>query len=265
MKFPSLQKLPNFSDSNYSIATYICGALTMGSSLFFIYEMFTAADFGIDIEWNIFKSAWFSPLFFIGLILAIVFWGKFGHWGGQPVTVVKDNQGNKRVERNDDVVDNMFGHFILPLVGHFVIEPIVYACVIFYPLMCVFAILGVVLPYVISIVLIGISISIFLSPKHSQNAAYRSVVLILITILIGGGLTWAAWSMESSKRTENLPSVEEINNNETDNGTNNETGIENTATPDAQNSDDDMFDDSNDMFHDTTTNPGSNEDDMFND
>lgn len=39
--------------------------------------MFTVGDFGIAVNWNFFKSAWFWPLFVIGLVLAIVFCGKF--------------------------------------------------------------------------------------------------------------------------------------------------------------------------------------------
>lgn len=78
--------------------------------IFFIYEMFTVGDFGIAVNWNFFTSAWFWPLFVIGLVLAIVFWGKFGHWGGQPYDVYEDSNGNKVAKRNDDVVENCKGH-----------------------------------------------------------------------------------------------------------------------------------------------------------
>lgn len=61
--------------------------------IFFIYEMFTVGDFGIAVNWNFFTSAWFWPLFVIGFVLAIVFWGKFGHWGGQPYDVYEDSNG----------------------------------------------------------------------------------------------------------------------------------------------------------------------------
>lgn len=199
MKITSLKNLPNFSDRNYILASYICGALVTASSIFFIYEMFSTGNFKIEIQWNIFKSAWFTPLFIMGFILAIVNWGKFGHWGGQPVNIYEDQHGNKYRERNNDIIDNMFGHIILPLLGHFVIEPIIYACIIFYPLMCIFALLGIILPYVITLILLAILGLIFESRKFTGNAAYRSVILIMLTFLMGGGLTWVSWSLEKSK------------------------------------------------------------------
>ena len=43
--------------------------------------MFTVGDFGIAVNWNFFTSAWLWPLFVIGLVLAIVFCGKFAIGG----------------------------------------------------------------------------------------------------------------------------------------------------------------------------------------
>ena len=205
MKTSFLGKLPDFSDRNYTYASYVCGVLVSVSSLFFIYEMFTAEDFGITVNWNIFKSAWFSPLFIVGFILAIINWGKFGHWGGQPYNVYEDGNGKKYVEKNNDITDNMFGHFILPLLGHFVIEPIIYACIIFYPLMVLFAILGIILPYAISLILIAISAGIFISKEHVSGVRYRSFVLIIATLVIAGGLTWISVNMEKAKMQTSVP------------------------------------------------------------
>lgn len=271
MKIPSLNKLPNFSDTNYTYASYICGALVSASSIFFIYEMFTSTDFSIDIEWNIFKSAWFSPLFVIGFILAIVNWGKFGHWGGQPINVYEDRYGNKYKERSNDIGDNLFGHVILPLLGHFVIEPIIYACIIFYPLMCIFAILGFILPYALTMILIAISVLIFLSKNFAKTAVYRSVVLIILTVLMGGGLTWAAWSMEAGKHPASIVLPTESSTSEKNETENNDNMFDTTDADDTPTSNinskatdsdsDDMFDDAN-----TTQTSTSNSDDadMFN-
>lgn len=268
----SFNKLPNFSDTNYAYASYICGTLVAASSLFFIYEMFTAADFGIEIQWNIFKSAWFSPLFVVGFILAIVNWGKFGHWGGQPVNIYKDKYGNKYAERNDDIMDNMFGHIILPLLGHFVIEPIIYACIIFYPLMCLFAILGFILPYAITLILISISVFIFLSPKHANGVAYRSVVLVLLTLLMGGGLSWAGWSMESSKgndysfQTTSPETEEEIQTTtSTDNTDEDDMFSEpaQTNSEEQQNNNTSTSNSEDDMFDTPTNTSAASDPDMF--
>lgn len=208
MKKSFLERLPNFSDQNYVYASFVCGVLVSASSLFFIYEMFTAVDFGIEINWNIFKSAWFTPLFTVGFIFAIINWGKFWHWSGQPYNVYKDSDGKKYVEKNNDITDNMFGHFIMPLLGHFVIEPIIYACIIYYPLMLLFAILGIILPYVITLVLLAISVFVFISHKYASRIQGRSFVLILATLVIAGGLTWISLNMENAK--QDTPATESV-------------------------------------------------------
>lgn len=225
-----LNKIPEFSNQNFTYASYICGSLFTASSVFFIYEMFTYSDFGISIQWNIFKSAWFSPLFIVGIILAIVYWGRFGHWSSQTYNVYKDQNGKKYVEKDNDITENIFTHFMLPILGHFVIEPIIYACLIFYPLMCVFALLGFILPYVIAIFLIVIAIAMFLSSRYAIQIRYRSLILILITLLLGGGLTWASISMEQSKNPQ-AQYIEEQNDDM----------FEDSTTNDSTSTDDDMF------------------------
>ena len=89
------------TDKNFIKASYICGGILSASVLFFIFEMFTVADFGISIEWNIFESAWASILFPVGFVLAIINWGKFGHWSMQAYDVYKDSSGKKYVVRLD--------------------------------------------------------------------------------------------------------------------------------------------------------------------
>lgn len=193
-----LQKLPEFSQKNFKLATYVCGALLSLSSIFFIYEMFTVEDFGFDVNWNIFKSAWMMPLYVVGIILAIVNWGKFGHWSAKPV--YKDEDGN--IYRNDDVVDNTFAQFLLPILGHFVFEPLVYACIIYYPVVCVLALLSAILPYVLALFILAVSVFVFLCSKYVMEVRYRSTVLVLVTVLMTTLLTWSAVNMETGKVNE---------------------------------------------------------------
>lgn len=199
MNLSLLTKIPEFSDKNFTVASYICGALLSASSGFFVYEMFTAVDFGINVNWNIFDSLWFGPLYVVGLILAIVNWGKFGHWGGQPYDVYKDGYGNKYTKRNDDIIENLFAHIIMPLLGHFLIEPIIYACLIYYPLMCVFALLGLILPYALTVLLVGLSGAVFASNRIIAQMRYRSLILVCMTLLVGGGLIWFSINMQQAK------------------------------------------------------------------
>lgn len=245
MKKSFINKIPDFSDSNFIYASYVCGVILAISVGFFIYEMFTTADFGITVQWNIFKSAWFGPLFGIGVVLAIVNWGKFGHWSSQSYNVYKDGNGNKYVERNDDVTDNMFTYIILPLLGHFAIEPIIYACLIFYPLMCIFAILGIILPYVISILLIGIVVLAFLGTRYTSRMRCRSLILLLVTIFLSGGLTWAAINMDNKKNSQveflETGTKDMLENRQTSNNTSADDMFNSTTSSDT----DDMFNNTN--------------------
>ena len=194
-----INKLPEFSPKNYGIASKVCAGLLAAAAIFFIYEMFTVDEFGISVNWNIFKSAWLGPLYVVGVVLAIVFWGKFGHWGGQPMIEYEDPNGNKDLVRNDDIVENVYWKILIPLLGHFVIEPIVYACLIYYPLMCVFALLGLILPYALSLILLGIAVGAYMSDKFTEDLRFRSTILIVITTLLTVALVWISINMESGK------------------------------------------------------------------
>ena len=204
-----LDKVPAFSDKNMLLACKVCGGVLAACSLFYIFEMFTYDDFGIKANWNIFSSWLFGPLFVVGFITAIVKWGAMGHWGGQPYDVYEDEHGNKKAVRNDDVVENMYWHFLMPILGHFVIEPIIYACIIYYPLMCVVALLGVVLPFIITLVLVALCVALFVFNKHILNFPYRSIILVGVTLLLSVALTWSAINMES-KKPKTLPEDEVI-------------------------------------------------------
>ena len=197
-----LKKIPEFSDSNFVKASYICGGMLSAIVVFFIIEMFSADNFGLDIEWNIFESAWFGVLFPIGFILAIVNWGKFGHWSMQSYYVYKDDWGRKYTKKNNDIIDTMFNSIIWPLVGHFLIEPTIYACIIYYPLMCIFALLDALLPYVISLALIALSAGVLLSSRYFIQMRYRSLAVVCITVLVGGGLLWASIEMNQSRNPQ---------------------------------------------------------------
>lgn len=245
-KFSSfINKIPEFSDKNFTYAGYVCGILVAMSAGFFIYEMFTAADFGISVQWNIFKSKWFSPLCWIGVLLAIINWGKFGHWSFTTINVYKDRYGNKYGEKSNDMGDTMMGGCLMPIIGHFIIEPVVYACIIYYPLMCVFALLGVVLPYVIVLALAAIAGGVFMCGRYASSLRCHSLVLLLSTIIICGGLSWVSVNMEQAKAPQ-----EQVR-----------TPQEQVKTPQEQiieNNDDDMFGNQS-----SNTQPSS-DDDMFN-
>lgn len=194
-----VNKIPEFSDKNFVLASYICAGVVGVVSLFFIYEMFTVDDFGFKVQWNIFKSVFFGPLYFFGLVMAIVWWGKFTHWSATPMIEYEDEWGNKKRKRDWDVSENMFWGILFPILGHFVIEPIIYACLVYYPLAIVFSIVGALLPYILIALLVAITAGFYLSSRHVMGIRFRSVALILAAVLVGGGLLWASVSMEMGK------------------------------------------------------------------
>lgn len=235
-----INKIPEFSDRNFTLAGYVCGALVTMSAGFFIYEMFTTEDFGISVQWNIFKSKWLTPLCWIGVLLAILNWGKFGHWSFTTINVYKDRYGNRREEESKDMGDTMMGGCLMPFIGHFIIEPIIYACIIYYPLMCIFAVLGIVLPYVIALVLVGIAGGMFLCGRYASSLRFHSLVLLFSTILICGGLSWVSVNMEQAKASQEeqikIPQEQIEKNGEDD-------MFGNQGSETQPSSDDDMFND----------------------
>lgn len=256
-----INKIPEFSDKNFALAGNVCGVLVAISAGFFVYEMFTAADFGISVQWNIFKSKWFSPLCWIGVLLAILNWGKFGSWSFKTVNVYEDRYGNRVEKDSNDISDSMMGGCLMPLIGHFIIEPIIYACIIYYPLMCVFAVLGIVLPYVITLALIGIVGAVFMCGRYASLLRCHSLILLLFTIIIGGGLTWVSLNMEQAKAPQeqqvSTPQQEQANTPQQ----------EQTDTPQELVKDNKVTDE-DDMFSDQGSEPQPStpaDDDMFND
>ena len=205
-----LEKFPQISDAAMPLACKICGGIIAACSLFFIFEMFTYENFGISANWNIFTSWLCGPLYIFGLIMAIVKWGAFGHWGATPYDVYEDEHGNRKAVRNEDMVENLFAQILMPILGHFVIEPLVYACIIYYPLMCIVALFGVVLPFALSLLLIGVCVVLFAFSKFLMNVPYRSIVLVVATLFLSVALLWSSISMESKKHIAPTVETEEV-------------------------------------------------------
>lgn len=197
--------LPEFSDKTFKTVTYACATIVALVAGWFIYEMFTYPDFGISAQWNMFKSILITPLYLIGLILAIVNWGKFTHWSSTPVRETYDSGGRllKR-EENYDFGESMFWQFVVPFFGHFVIEPLIYAAIIYYPLMVVVAFLGLVLPYALTLLLVLVVVGMVLGGDLLRSVKGHSLVLFLLTTVLTVGIGYSAYYMESNKGSGSL-------------------------------------------------------------
>ena len=194
-----LEKLPEFSDKHYPLAGYIAaGAITL-TGLFFIYEMFATDALTFKAQWNMFKSPLGSLCYFIGLVCAIVWWGKFGHWSSTPVTETRDRFTGELIKReeNYDVMEQGFAKILMPILGHFVIEPLVYGALIYYPIQCIIAVLGAIFPYVLTLIVLAIIASAWMYTRVVQ-IRYRSAILVFCGLLFTVAFGWGAIAMKNA-------------------------------------------------------------------
>ena len=158
-----LSNIPEFSDKTYSIVGIFFALTISASGGYLIFEIVTSDALVLKPEWNMFKSPLGNLCLIIGFVCALLFWGKFVHWTQIPLIGHRDSFGNWVWKENMDITEQMLYRVILPLIGHFVIEPIIYAAFIYYPLQVVIALVGAVFPYVVSLIIVGKAITFLLS------------------------------------------------------------------------------------------------------
>lgn len=195
MKLTKLQgiigRIPEFSPKALRIVSYIALSILATTGCFLVFEMVTTPDWTFDVEWNMFDSVLIVPLFIVGLVIAITQLGK-NHYSQDTIIETTYSDGTKRREKSGDIMDFMFGHLIIPLLMHFVIEPLMWAAIIYYPVMCVLALISKILPYMLSLLIVGICIGLWFYPKKCTFRGHSLVLVIgtfiLAIIFVLGGL-----------------------------------------------------------------------------
>lgn len=175
--------IPEFNDRNYQLASYISAGVVTVSALFLCYAVVFCSDFTFSAQWNIFKSPLLGPLFIVGLVLAVLHIGK-NHYSYDTYEQDVYRDGTKSKPRKSyDVIDNVEGSCLAPLLGHFLLEPFLYACLIYYPLMCIVAFVGSVFPYILSALVLALCFLVF---RFSSLFHFRhhSVVLIVLSLVL---------------------------------------------------------------------------------
>lgn len=192
------EKLPEFSEKNYPIAGYIVAAIITLTGGFLIYEVLISDALTFKAQWNMFKSSFGSLCCFIGFIWAMLWWGKFTHWSSTPIIETRDRYGNvlKR-EENYDVMEQSFSKLLMPLIGHFILEPIMYGAIIYYPIQCIIALVGAIFPYILSIIVLVIIVGSWLF-THYVQCRYRSTLLVLCGILFSLAFGWGGYVIMNS-------------------------------------------------------------------
>lgn len=213
-----VQNIPEFSEKNYEIAGYVAGTAVTLSGLFLIYEVLSSGSLHFSAEWNMFHSPLGTICYFIGLVWAIAWWGKFTHWSATPVIETRDRSGNVLSRKEDmDITEQGFAKIIMPLLGHFVIEPLIYGAIIYYPIQCVIAILGAIFPYVVSLfVLVVIALSWAFSRKF--NFRYHSVVLVGMGLLFTVAFAYGGYAIAQANSDSSCQESTQEYNVEEDDG-----------------------------------------------
>ncbi len=191
-------QIPEFSEKNYNFVGYLVATLITISGLFLIYEVVSTDILTFKANWNMFKSPLGNLCWFIGFICAILFWGKMGHWSRTPVVKYYDSNGNHVKTKEDmDVMEQSFAKILLPILGHFVFEPLIYAALIYYPIQCVIALVGTIFPYILSLIILAIIVGAWLF-THKVTVRYRSLLLVVFGVIFTATFAWSGYAIMKS-------------------------------------------------------------------
>ena len=207
------KSIPEFSTQNYHIAGYIIASLITISGLFLIYETLTTDLLTFKANWTMFKSPFGTLCMGIGLICAIVFWGRFGHWSRKPIVEERDSHDNLVRRYEDmDIIEQLFHKLVLPFLGHFILEPIVYGALIYYPIQCIIAIVGAIFPYILSLIVLAIIVGAWLF-SHKFQFRYHSLALIVGGLLFTTGFTVGGYAIMKASPNSTIQMMANIPQN----------------------------------------------------
>lgn len=202
-----VERHPIRTDNTYNIVGYVVATIISFAGGVFIYEIIANSSLTFEAQWNMFKSPLGNICIGIGFLMAIIWWGKFTHWSARPVIETRDSWGNV-IERkeNYDITEQMFAKFLLPMLGHFVIEPLIYGALIYYPLQCIIAVVGSIFPYILSLLILGIII-LFWRFTRLFHFRYQILTLIIAGILFSGAFVWGSIAIDESAPSNNISFV----------------------------------------------------------
>ena len=159
-----------------SIAVFCC-------SCYAAWQM-AHIDMSTNIEWNCFKS----PQLY-GFLCVVGFFLQFFNWTHLSfITIIKwkDQYGNEHQERDRDMMTEIEGGFLWPLIGHFVIAPMLYGAMLYYIIMGGFALLQGIMPWVLGVLLIASVTLPFRWAASLVDRKYRFLLVPLMGIMAFG-------------------------------------------------------------------------------
>lgn len=187
----------NIDTSKISKFQLLTTLMMLIAGLWLIIEIFRGG-ISFSANWNMFKSPLGQVCWGIGFIMAIIWWGKFGHWSQTTVRVTKDQWGNVVKRETDyDLATSVSNSIIVPLVGHFIMEPLAYGAMIYYPIQCVIALVGAIFPYVVILVVLCLIAATWMLADRFREGRPR-IAFISTTALLSLGMAALAFYIHAS-------------------------------------------------------------------
>lgn len=174
---------------NFKIIGYIIGALVTISGGFFIWEIIANSGFSFSANWSMFDSILLAPLYIVGLIVM------FANW----------NSLNYVIIYRLDISNVLFYNIVFPFLIRFVGIPLVVAAMIYYPLQCIIAIVGHFFPYIISIIVAGVIVVMWI---WNNRPGKNSIVFTIAGILLTAGFAVGAYFIHPKSAPSYSPRIE---------------------------------------------------------
>lgn len=136
----------------------------------------------VGIEWNCFNNkVLYVPLCILGFF-AQFFKGNWIHTSYDTYNVYKDQNGKtKKVEKENDILTIVEGHFLMPLISHLLLIPMVLGAVFYYVLMVGFAFIQSLMPYIVGLLVLASAGGVYFLLIRTLNRKYRVFFIVLIS------------------------------------------------------------------------------------
>lgn len=137
-------------------------------------------DFSFEIEWNCFNNGLYVPLCVVGFFLQFFSWS---HLSYVTYWKWKDEYGREHMERDNDMMTEIEGGFLMPLLGHLLLIPMLYGAMLYYVLMGGFALLQSVMPWILGALTLASICPVFLSLRNLLDRKLRFFLIPGFTVV----------------------------------------------------------------------------------
>lgn len=163
----------------FTICCQVATALIAVIGVYVGYLYITSdKSWGMDIEWK----CWNSPVLW-GFLSFIGFFAQFFDWqhfSYVTYNVWKDSNGRElKRERDHDMLTEMEGGILMPLLMHLIVVPAMYGAVFYYIIMGAIALLGALIPYFVAVLAVALAWPFYKVCTHFLPRQWRIVLLAI--------------------------------------------------------------------------------------